>query len=44
MYALQIASPLFESARMVKQHRMVTEVLKMDINGMHGIQIKTEVS
>ncbi|KAI9004050.1 bola protein [Gaertneriomyces semiglobifer] len=44
MYAVQIASPLFRGQSLVKQHRMVTELLKDDIKGMHGIQIKTEAA
>ncbi|TPX69595.1 hypothetical protein SpCBS45565_g02312 [Spizellomyces sp. 'palustris'] len=42
MYSIQIASPLFKGQSLVKQHRMVTELLSEDIKGMHGIQIKTE--
>ncbi|KAJ3045794.1 BolA-like protein 3 [Rhizophlyctis rosea] len=41
MYAVEIASPQFAGLSPVKQHRMVTEVLKDDIKQMHGIQIKT---
>ncbi|KAJ3089004.1 hypothetical protein HK102_007422 [Quaeritorhiza haematococci] len=41
MYAVDIASKKFKGLNLVKQHRLVTEVLKEDIKDMHGIQIKT---
>ncbi|KAI8814124.1 bola protein [Cladochytrium replicatum] len=41
MYAIDIASPSFEGVPTVKQHRMVNEVLKEDIKGMHGLQLRT---
>ncbi|KAJ3007718.1 hypothetical protein HKX48_008965 [Thoreauomyces humboldtii] len=44
MFAIQIASPMFRGVSLVKQHRMVTDLLQEDIKGMHGIQIKTEAS
>ncbi|KAI9103104.1 bola protein [Phlyctochytrium arcticum] len=42
MYAIQVTSPEFKGQSLIKQHRMVTELLKDDIKEMHGIQIKTE--
>lgn len=42
MYAVKIASPKFKGVPLVKQHRMVQDLLKDDIAKMHGIQIKTE--
>lgn len=40
MYAIDIASKAFEGSTIVKQHRMVNEILKEDIKGMHGLQVK----
>ncbi|RCH93955.1 hypothetical protein CU097_012506 [Rhizopus azygosporus] len=39
MYAINIASKKFEGMSIVKQHRMVNEVLKEEIKGMHGLQV-----
>ncbi|KAI8826798.1 bola protein [Fimicolochytrium jonesii] len=44
MYAVQIASPLFKGKPLIRQHQMVTDILREDIKGMHGIQIKTEAA
>ncbi|KAL1931795.1 hypothetical protein VTP01DRAFT_9939 [Rhizomucor pusillus] len=41
MYAIDIASKAFEGASIVKQHRLVNEILKEEIKGMHGLQLKT---
>ncbi|KAH7916699.1 bola-like protein [Hygrophoropsis aurantiaca] len=40
-YAIKIASQSFKGLSTVKQHRMVTEALKQEIEGIHGLQIKT---
>jgi len=40
-YAITIASQAFKGLPIVKQHRLVTEVLKQEIEGIHGLQIKT---
>ncbi|KAF5393802.1 hypothetical protein D9757_000300 [Collybiopsis confluens] len=40
-YAITIASDAFKGLSMVKQHRLVTETLKKEIEGIHGLQIKT---
>ncbi|KAL4269365.1 BolA/IbaG family protein [Pleurotus pulmonarius] len=40
-YAVTIASNAFKGLSTIKQHRMVTELLKKEIEGIHGIQIKT---
>jgi stress-induced morphogen len=40
MYAIDIASNKFAGTSIVKQHRMVNEVLKEEIKGMHGLQVK----
>lgn len=42
MYAVEIASPKFNGLSVVKQHKMVNEVLKDEIAGWHGIQLKTK--
>jgi stress-induced morphogen len=43
MYQVSIESLKFKGIPMVKQHRMVSEILKEEIKTMHGIQIKTSV-
>jgi BolA-like protein 3 len=43
MYAIEITSPKFRGLSLLKQHRMVSEVLQEDIKSMHGVQIKTHV-
>jgi len=43
MYAIEIASQRFKGLNMMKQHRMVNEVLAEEIRGWHGVQLKTEV-
>ncbi|KAG9001274.1 hypothetical protein FRB94_003764 [Tulasnella sp. JGI-2019a] len=40
-YAISIASSQFRGLSMVKQHKLVTEELKKEIEGIHGLQIKT---
>jgi stress-induced morphogen len=40
MYAIDIAAKKFEGTSIVKQHRMVNDVLKEEIKGMHGLQVK----
>jgi stress-induced morphogen len=41
MYAVEITSPKFKGLSLLKQHRMVSDVLQEEIKSMHGIQIKT---
>ncbi|KAG8700290.1 hypothetical protein FRC08_004785 [Ceratobasidium sp. 394] len=41
-YAISITSGEFKGLPMVKQHRLVTEELKKEISGFHGLQIKTK--
>ncbi|CEP08245.1 hypothetical protein [Parasitella parasitica] len=41
MYAIDIAAKKFEGTSIVKQHRMVNDILKEEIKGMHGLQLKT---
>ncbi|KII95939.1 hypothetical protein PLICRDRAFT_48865 [Plicaturopsis crispa FD-325 SS-3] len=40
-YAITIASQAFKGLSTVKQHQLVTKTLKEDIEGIHGLQIKT---
>ncbi|KAF9534964.1 bola protein [Crepidotus variabilis] len=40
-YAIVIASDKFTGLPMVKQHKLVTETLKEEIAGIHGLQIQT---
>ncbi|KAJ3862775.1 bola-like protein [Lentinula novae-zelandiae] len=42
-YAITIASEAFKGLTMIKQHRLVTETLKKEIEGIHGLQIQTHV-
>ena len=44
MYKVSVESPMFEGKSLVKQHRMVTEVLRSEISEMHAITIDTKVS
>ncbi|KAG6831888.1 hypothetical protein H0H92_007005 [Tricholoma furcatifolium] len=37
-YAINISSPAFAGLSVVKQHRLVTETLKEEMPGMHGLQ------
>ena len=45
MYALEIESSKFKGQSLVKQQRMVNDVLKeeMEKNNWHGVRIKTSV-
>ncbi|CAG8690792.1 4578_t:CDS:2, partial [Cetraspora pellucida] len=38
MYAIEISSSVFKDLPMIKQHRMVNELLQDDIKKMHGIR------
>lgn len=40
-YAITIASTAFKGITVVKQHRLVNEALKKEIEGIHGLQLKT---
>lgn len=39
-YAIVIASDDFKGLPIVKQHRLVTETLKQEIEGIHGLQVR----
>ncbi|KAI8078907.1 bola protein [Halteromyces radiatus] len=41
MYAIDIASKSFEGKSIVKQHRLVNDLLKEEIKDMHGLQLRT---
>ncbi|KAF2638602.1 bola-like protein, partial [Massarina eburnea CBS 473.64] len=41
MYALEIESAKFKGLTVIKQHKMVNEVLKEEIAGWHGVQLRT---
>jgi stress-induced morphogen len=38
-YAITITSSAFQGLSTLKQHRLVTEALKQEIEGIHGIQV-----
>ncbi|EGO27235.1 hypothetical protein SERLADRAFT_340847, partial [Serpula lacrymans var. lacrymans S7.9] len=38
-YAITIASKAFQGLPTVKQHRLVTQILKEEIEGIHGLQV-----
>jgi len=40
-YAITIASKAFRGIPVVKQHRLINETLKKEIEGIHGLQLKT---
>ncbi|OAQ61237.1 MFS multidrug transporter [Pochonia chlamydosporia 170] len=44
MYAIDIASPAFKGATMLKQQRMVNAALGDVMRGWHGVQLNTRVS
>ncbi|KAF8466663.1 bola-like protein, partial [Kalaharituber pfeilii] len=43
MYAIEIASTKFKGLSMLKQHRLVQEILAEEIKGWHGVQLRTEL-
>lgn len=43
MYGISVASEKFKGIPMVKQHRLVNEILGDQIKTWHGIQLKTKV-
>ncbi|WVR05324.1 hypothetical protein IAU60_002338 [Kwoniella sp. DSM 27419] len=40
-YAIVISSPAFKGLSTIKQHKLVNQCLKEDIEGIHGLQLKT---
>ncbi len=43
MYGIEIVSERFRGLSILKQQRLVNEVLGEDIKGWHGVQLKTRV-
>jgi stress-induced morphogen len=44
MYAVSVTSDRFKGLPMIKQHRLVNEILKERIAGWHGLQLKTKAA
>ncbi|KAH7558489.1 hypothetical protein BM1_04626 [Bipolaris maydis] len=44
MYAIEIESPKFKGLTVIKQHKMVNEVLKDEIQSWHGVQLRTKAA
>ena len=42
MYAINITSAKFKGLSIVKQHKLVNEILKDEISGWHGLQLRTK--
>lgn len=40
-YQITVASPKFEGLSVIKQHRLVNDVLKDEIAAAHGVTINT---
>jgi len=43
MYAIEVASERFRGLSMLKQQRLVNEILGEEIRGWHGVQLRTSV-
>ena len=43
MYEINVASVEFKGLSVVKQHRLINEILKEQIKDMHGLRIQTSV-
>lgn len=44
MFAILVESEKFQGIPMIKQHRLVNEVLKDEIAKWHGIQLRTKAA
>ncbi len=44
MYAIDVVSARFQGLSMIKQHRLVNQVLGEEIKGWHGVQLKTKAA
>lgn len=44
MYSIEVESPAFNGVSVVKQHRMVKDVIKDDVAQWHGFTLKTAPS
>lgn len=41
MYSIEVVSPAFKNMTLIKQHKMINEILKEEIKGWHGLTLKT---
>jgi stress-induced morphogen len=39
-YAISVTSSAFKGLPMIKQHRLVNDALKQEIEGIHGLQVR----
>lgn len=44
MYEVYVEAPDFAGLRVVRQHQLVNEALKVEIKDMHGLRISTAAS
>ncbi|KJE90872.1 bolA-like protein [Capsaspora owczarzaki ATCC 30864] len=44
MYQIGVESPMFAGLSLVQQHRLVNEILKDEIKGMHGMRLQTRTT
>lgn len=44
MFAITVESSMFKGIPMIKQHRLVNEVLRDEIAKWHGLQLKTKAA
>ena len=44
MYAIEIESPKFKGLTVIKQHKLVNQVLKAEIAQWHGVQLRTRAA
>jgi stress-induced morphogen len=44
MYAIAIESAKFQGLSVIKQHKLVNQVLKEEIAGWHGVQLRTKAA
>ncbi len=44
MYAIEIESPKFKGLSVIKQHKLVNQVLKEEIAQWHGVQLRTRAA
>jgi BolA-like protein 3 len=42
MFALNIVSEQFKGMPVIKQHRLVNQILREEIKTWHGVQLKTK--
>jgi len=44
MYAIEIASERFVGLSLVRQHRLVHDILAEEVKAWHGVQLRTSVA